>query len=191
MEVKRQISLLASEELEKDSLGVAYLFDADFDNGALHVWTGTREMQWKGNIYIPDHGLGEVNEINETTDTASNGLVVSFGAFPSELLTLLSLGDYAGRRAAVHLAVLDTRDWTFIGEPITLYEGIMDGDELTDDGNNAVISLKLERRDLDHKRARPLRYSTEHQRLLFPDQSDRGLEWAPKMNDLNVVWKEI
>jgi outer membrane protein assembly factor BamB len=90
-----------------------------------------------------------VEDITETADSAQQGIAVRLSGIPSALFTSATLGNYQNRTAEVALVVFDA-DMAVIGDPVSLFRGLMDQDTVNDDGqqvavvtrNNELVALR-------------------------------------------------
>ena len=69
---------------------------------------------------------------------------------------------------------------------LKLFAGRADVMTIADEGATCTISLAVENRLVDLRRARPRRYEPEDQHVYFPN--DKGFNYVPTLQDRNIKW---
>lgn len=160
---------------------------ADFPDATVRFWSGLGVIEWDGQTWYGAGSMLAIEDITETTDSAQNGLSAKLSGIPSSIFTSVSLGNYQNRAAAVWLGAMDEQAQLMM-EPINFFRGVLDSDQIEDDGTNVVITISAESRLSDHLRARVFRYSHEDQQTLYPSANDLGLEFVAALQDAEIKW---
>ncbi len=186
----RPIDTLTGAAIGGTEVRLALLVFADFENDPAYMWTGIGNLQWGGQEWVGVADLLGLSEVEETADTASKSLRVQLSGveLSGKPFVPSMLGNYQGREARVFLAFLDEDFVALVGEPLLVFDGLMDSDEIGLSDDAVTVAIRIVRRDSDQLRPRPLRYTHEDQRLIYPDADDRGLESVPLMQNNNLQW---
>jgi hypothetical protein len=141
------------------------LFFGDFPT-PWRTWTGYGTLDWGGHEWV---GIGDALKMSaseETVDTGGEGLeLVLSGVDPAKLSLVLSQ-DISGRDVEIWFGFLDASN-AIIPDPWLEYAGLADLLSHTEDGREAVLSLKLETPWSDTD-ATNFRYTDASQKGLFP-----------------------
>lgn len=184
----RTIHTDTDAELDESVTGLGVLFYGDFPGDPLRMWTGNYPLSFGGETW---HGVGDLvsaTEVSESLDGASSGMSVTLTGLEHSQYAVESLGDYQGRDAAVYLAIIDPELGEVVGDPVLLFSGLMDSDETVDDGEGVAVTIDIERRDADHLRPRPLRYTYEDQRMIQGNGDDLGLTFVTSVQNNRLLW---
>lgn len=193
MSEERDITGLVKAESAKDTLAPFFAVHADFPSGAIRIWTGAGEIEFGGHTY---QGVGEFLSIElaaESIDTAAQGVSATLSGIPTGILDPVTLDEYQGQTAELYFGYLDTDQDNLqtIADPVLLFTGQMDTDEVRDDGRNAQVTIHAEHRLSDHLRRREWRYTQESQHALQGSTADKGLEFIPTLVEAQIQWGEI
>lgn len=176
-----QSSLTAAEVLP------VFLFRADFDEGAVYMWSGFGDLTWDSKTWTGTGTFGSVSEIEESSNVQANGVTVSLNGIPSEIIAIALTYEYRNRPCRLYLgAVSVATPNTLVDDPLTEVGGRMDVMAMEDSGETGSISIKIENRLIDLARARERRYTHDDQQVEYP--SDLGLEYVAGLQDKNVSW---
>ena len=164
------------------------LFHADFPSGAIRIWTGLGSLDWNGDTYLGVGDLVSVSGTVEGSDTSVKSLVVTLAGLDASLLGALENDDYHSREGNVWMGLLD--DSGIIPDPYLLFNGRLDSDEIIIKGGKGATTVNLTVTDYlaDLLRVRAWRYTHEDQQALYPGEGDKGLEFVPKLQNLEISW---
>ena len=175
------------DAIDENVIRPALLYYADFPDGAVRMWSGLGILMAAGQEWLGFGDLIAVEDVTETSDSAQHGISVRLSGIPSELFTKVTLGGYQNRRAEVSMVVFDG-DGDLIGEPVTLFRGLMDSDSVRDSGNEVSVTMNLESALSDQLRPRIYRYTHEDQQTKYPGIGDKGLEFVAALQNLQLKW---
>ena len=165
----------------------ALLVYADFPDLPVRIWSGEGPLEAGGYTWTGVGDLLAVDDITETADSAQQGIAVRLSGIPSSLFTAATLGNYQNRTAEVALVLFDA-DMAIIGDPVSLYRGLMDHDTVSDDGQEVSVTIQLESSLSDQRKARAFRYTHEDQQTLYPTAGDKGLEFVAALQNIQIRW---
>ncbi len=165
----------------------ALLLFADFPSGALRCWTGYGDLSWSGNTYAGVGDMIAVEAYEETTDTRSAGMSFTASGIDSSMLSDLIADDYQGRRCDVHLAMMDGA--AVVDDPVLLFRGFLDSDNISEDGQTATVNVKAEHRIVDILKSRTYYYTPEDQNALHPSASDKGFDFIAALQSKELIWR--
>lgn len=166
---------------------LALMFYADLPSGEWYGWTGYRELSYDGHIWEPVGGLVEVGDYEESTDSAARGITVKFSHIAEASFADILDGSYWGKAAQVWLATINTTTHEITGRYVW-FSGSMDDDEVSVSPDGVEITVKLEHALSDLLRQRLYRWTTEDQKLLYPDTTDTGFDYVYMQQDMEFPW---
>ena len=158
--------------------------DLAFDGGDFLSWTGYGNITFGGKTYIGSGDVISVSPPQETAQIQANGINITLSSIPSELVSSALSETYQGRTAIVYLGALS--NGSPVADPYAIFQGQMDLMTISDNGESAIIKLSAESRLIDLDRARERRFTSEDQKIDFPD--DKGLEYVDDLQDKEIVW---
>ena len=173
--------------IQQNVVRPALLCYANFPDGEIRIWSGFGTLYAAGQEWLGLGSMIAIEDITETADTAQNGMSVKLAGIPSDLFSAVILGNYQNRRAEVSLVVFDA-DGEIIGEPVTLFRGLMDSDTVRDTGREVSVTIHLESALSDQLRPRIFRYTHEDQQTKYPAAGDKGLEFVAALQNLQLKW---
>lgn len=187
MTTERPLDPDTKAALNENAVRLALLVYADFPDGEIRMWTGIGPLFAEGHDWQGVGDLLGVEDVTESTDTAQNGMAVRLSGIPSEIFSMLTLGNYQNRRAEVSLLVFGD-DLEPVGAPVRLFAGMMDSDSVKDSGIEVSVTIQLESAMSDQLRPRVYRYTHEDQQTRYPEAGDKGLEFVASLQNLYIRW---
>jgi len=159
--------------------------EADFDSGALNLWSGVGELTYNSVTYVGAGNLLNIGSIQENVELRANGLQITLSGVLSPLLNKALTEDYQGRELVVKLGAMDSSN-NVISSPVIVFSGFMDTMVIADSGEQAVIQVSVENRLIEFERNRVRRYTDNDQRIDYPN--DDGFEYVAEIQEKNIVW---
>lgn len=165
------------------ALNLVYM---NFPGGALRLHTGYGTISFGGNDFTGAGNLGQISEIEETTDLRAAGISLALSGVPSELLSKVLSENIRNRDIKIWFCTCDDQ-MQIVGTAILVFDGKMDTMAIDDQGQTSSIQVTAESRLIDLARPRTQVYTDEFQRTI--DATDNGLEYladlANKANSFN------
>jgi hypothetical protein len=93
--------------------------------------------------------------------------------------------NYQSRDATVFFGALDNNN-AVIADPYAIFKGFMDIMSITEDSETATMSLTLESRLIRLENSTLRRFTSEDQKIDFPD--DLGLDLIASLQEKELVW---
>lgn len=153
----------------------AFLLDAEFESGVVHIWTGLSDKDWNGNTYIGAGNLAGISPIGETDDLRSEGVTLTLSGIPSSLLAV-ALGEVRqGLPATIYLALVKD-DGEFAADPYASFSGRIDVPSIEEGAEISMIQLTVESHLVALQRPRIRRYTDADQQNEYA--GDLGFEFA-------------
>lgn len=165
----------------------ALLVYADFPDLTVRIWNGEGPLEAGGYTWEGAGKLLAISDVTETIDSAQQGIGVTLSGIPSSLFTSATLGNYQNRTAEVALVLFDA-EMAIIGDPVSLYRGLMDSDAVSDDGQEVSVTIQIESSLSDQLKARAFRYTHEDQQTLYLAAGDMGLEFVAALQNIEIRW---
>jgi len=185
-------------------------------SGNLYFWTGLGEISHGGNTYTGAGQFLTVSNITETADLRAAGATITLSGLPQEVVALALQQPYQGRICRIKFGMVNanrnrtiTEDGIAItledtgdvdsseGDPVVmidLFVGYMDQMNISENPEEASISLSVENKLVDLQRAKVTRYTSEYQkkkyRDAFPSASDedRAFDFINELQNKPLNW---
>ena len=148
-----------------------------------YYWTGLGDLTVAGVTYGGAGNLLNISALPETSEIKAANATISLSGINGALLSTALQTQYHGRLARVKFG---------LGDPVTLVEifvGYMDQMTIDEGPDSCTISLSLESRLVDLERPRPVRFTTESQRMRFPNKTpDKAFEFINDLQTKPLMW---
>jgi hypothetical protein len=171
-------------EVTTAQLSPILMVDMEFST-PVYLWTGYGTLTYGGKGYLGMGDLGNVAPIEETTDLSARGVTFQLSGVPTAFISLALDENYQGRNCSIMLGALSTTA-SLIASPVTVFVGKMDVMAISDDGEQAQITMSAESRLIDFRRVRESRYTDEEQTAIDP--TDKGLEFVTAIQEKTIYW---
>ena len=183
--MSRDVTSSVNAIFESQSVTPFLAIDLAFDGGNFVAWTGYGNLTFGGTTYVGAGDFLSVSPIKESSEVQANGIDITLSGVPSDLISSALNETYQGRSCKLHLGVLDSSN-AVVSDPYVLFSGRMDLMSIDDSGETANINITAESRLIDLDRTRERRYTSEDQKIDFPN--DKGLEFIADLQDKEIVW---
>lgn len=182
--MSRDLTSALNSEFTSNDMAPFMAIDLAFDGGDFRTWTGYGNIEFGGNTYVGSGDIINVGPVNESSEIKANGISITLSGIPSDLISSALSDPYQGRSAKLFLGIIN--DGTVVADPYMIFKGSMDLMTIDDSGDTATIQLTAESRLIDLDRARERRYTSEDQKIDFPN--DKGLEFITSLQEKAIVW---
>ena len=173
---------------EKEVQHVAHLFEAQLDRETLRLTTAAKNIlvvsERETQTFLSVGALGAVSSVEEGAELQAYSVAVSLCGINSDLIAVAQQEHVQGRRANIHLALLDDNS-NLIGTPILLFAGRIDN-MLWQVGNNPSITLTVKNPLADWERNKLRRYTHSDQQHIFPE--DNFFEYINTISERPITW---
>ena len=179
-----------------------------FENQTLNFWSGLGDLNIDNVVYTGTGKMLQLSQIEETSEIAAKGAVISLSGIPSDLISLAIQTPYQGREAKIFFGakdvivdLLDQENGDYLltenseniritvddGEGMSeIFAGYIDTMNIEEGAETSTISLTLESKLLQLERARIFRYTNQSQKARFPN--DKGFEFVEDLQDKAFSW---
>ena len=164
----------------------AFLFHAEFDEGAVSLWSGYGDIIWNSITFTGAGDFGGLSEVEESENVQANGVSFTLSGIPSALISASLTYAYQGRPVTCWLAALNTSTNAIIPDPYPVFAGRMDTMTIAEGADTATISLTAESKLVELNRANSGRYTNEDQQERYP--GDLGLEYVTALQSREDSW---
>ena len=186
MSVERDLTAGMVTEITAKALAPIILIEGEFATGTARYWSGIGTLSWNGYDWTGVGDLLAISPIEESTQMSAKGFTVTLGGQSSASLALALSACRQGKPGRIWLGALDATG-AVVADPVLLRSGRLDTAGESDAGDTATIAVTYEDNNNDLERAMDYRYTTESQRLFYPD--DLGFEFVQGLQDAVDVWK--
>jgi hypothetical protein len=205
--MSRDLTAQTLEAIKEDVVYPFFAVELLFDNqNTLRMWTG------QGTLVLGDGtqwvGLGtllNISTVEETSEIAVKGAVLTLTGVASETLSLALNQPYQGRVCNIYFGTLlkgfiQQENDSYIllqdGGRIYLQEssktlneifsGYMDQMNISEGADTSTIELTVENKLIDLERARVARFTSAYQKSVY--SGDRGLDFVESLQDKEISW---
>lgn len=161
------------------------LAEADFDSGAVRVWSGIGDLSWDSKTWTGVGDLGSVAFAAETGSLVATSAVLTLSGIPSSLIAIALAEDYQERPANIWFGALDT-DGSVIADPEEIHGGRMDVMTIDEDADTATVSVSVESNLIHLEVPKQRNYTPEDQKEEF--SGDTGFDQVAALQDAEIVW---
>ena len=180
----RGITSALNTELTAETLEPFFAVELAFSGGSVLVWTGYGNITIDGDTFVGSGDLLGISGLTESADVQANGVTIALGGLDSALVASALTEEYQGRACKIYFGALSSG--SVIADPYLVFSGRMDIMTIDDSGSTSDITVTAENRLIDLDRARNRRYTTEDQKIDYPN--DRGLEFVTDLQDKTIIW---
>ena len=164
---------------------IFFALKAEFDSDDILIWTGTDDLIINSETYIGAGSLLTISSMEETTELASNGVVVSISGMDATVVNLALTENYQNRPITIFLGYVmgGTNE---VAGTITLFKGRMTSLVINDTPTGSSVTIDSESRLVDLDRPSHFRYTKESQNFLH--SGDTSLNRVSSLQDKQIVW---
>jgi len=171
-------------EVTAQTLEPAVAVELFFDSGTIRLWSGHESRSYGGNTFLGAGNLLSVSLANESIDIAAKSVSVGLNGINSSIVSLALSEDFRDRTLKIWLWFLDSG--SIVADPYNLFTGYMNTINIQDSGETCTIAVTAESRLVDLQRPRLRRYTSEDQKISFPN--DLGLDFVTNIQEAQVNW---
>lgn len=146
------------------------LAQADFDTGALRLWSGVGPITWDGETWTGAGTLLSIEAIEETEGMKAVGTAFQLAGADAALLTLAEEEDYQGRRVRIWVGALDDAGVVVV-DPVQIFTGFLDVMEPEEGGETCIIRCTAENHLVALERPTGRVYTAEDQKMDYPNDT--------------------
>ncbi len=196
--------------LSDAEIQIFFAVQLNFDSQQLNLWTGLGEISIDGNTYTGAGNFLTFSSIDETSEIAAKGAVITLTGIPSDLLSLALSEPYQGRVCRIYFGVLDAKTFYLLQENADLIEdengvgigidfntaaddviteifgGYIDQMNITEEAETCTIGVSVESKLIDLERQRTFRYTSESQKAKYPN--DLAFDFVEDLQDKKFSW---
>lgn len=200
-----------SENLDQATIRPFFAIDLMFADSPLYFWSGLGDLAIGAVTYLGAGNLLNISTMTETTDTQAANATVSLSGISSAMLSVALTTKYHGRIARIKFGMTRMNEAFLLRETsgyilqesgallsvssgdsealTTLFVGYMDQMTIEEGPETSFITMALESKLVDLERPRPIRYTSEGQKLRFPNSSpDKAFDYITSLQDKPVMW---
>lgn len=170
--------------LSDSVLKPVYFFKFEFPSGNLYLNSSDRTINFDGNDYLASGNIGNLTDIEETSELQANGLKLTLTGIPNAYVSIALTTEYQGSKATLYLGFLSA-NYTLVDDPFVIFVGKVDVMSIGL-SETATIELQIENRLIDWERSKISRFTNEEQQNLF--SGDLGLEFVDSVAEKELFW---
>lgn len=163
--------------------GVAQLVDMDLPI-PWRVNTSKWPLTWNGRLYLATHGVGRIEEIDDTPNEIK-GVKFELPALIDAELAEAIAGQPQGRAVTIYTAIFRSDTWR-ITEAVVDFAGRLDTFQIAESDELSSIQATAENIGIDLLRPCNIRYTQGDQQRLHP--GDNSFEFVVDQVDREIVF---
>lgn len=174
-----------SSEFLNEIVRPAYFVELQFKTATTYNWDGVGPISTLSQTW---QGLGDlisISNIKETADLKATEIEISLDGVDPDYVSIAHTEEYQGRRGIVYIGALD-ESGDLVVAPKRIFSGLMDVIVDEDAGETSTLTLSIVSRFIDNLRQKPLRYTDQAQKSLFP--ADKSLEFVAALPGKSIFW---
>lgn len=177
------------DQLNADKKRPILLFTGEFISGIVNLWSGIGTITHNDVEYIGFGGiLLGISSVMAEDEISSNGVVVRLSGIDETIRGLVLNNVAQGKSGKFYIGFIDD-DGNIVNDIVNVFEGRLDVPEITDTGSDITINISYESKLKDLQRAKEIRFTSEGQKALFPE--DNGFEFVTAIQEWNGNWGSL
>lgn len=184
--MSRNLDSTYAAGLAAGTIAPVRLVQLAFKSQTIYCWSGAGPLVWNGNTFLGVGSLGKMSDISEGVDLQASGVTLTLSGVDPLLFGECMTDIQLGATARIWRGLWDIDAGGLIGVPYQTFRGQVDQPAFAISGQEMEITLALESRIAQLRRASCRRYTSADQRVEFPTDSAFG--WVEQLNDLALVW---
>ena len=149
----------------------------------VHDWLG--EITWNGHQWTGVGNLGELKDIEETTEISNISVQLVLSGVNTDLLSKALTSNYYRRSTWIYIGMLNAATGQLTAGADILWQGYMDVMTVQVAGDEMALILTAENEDADLDRPSGTLYSNAQQQADYP--GDKGFEYL-KFGETQIRW---
>lgn len=163
---------------------LALLAEIEHPDATVRFWTGIGKLVWNNLVWTGSGTLGTVAPIKHTTDLAIQEISFTLAGVDPAMAGQVN-DDVRNRRGRVWLACM-AKGNAVVPEPFQIVDALLDYQTLSATEEGTTISIVARTGFYTLERALNETWTTEEQRLLYPD--DSGLDLISELQNQAIQW---
>lgn len=180
----RSIGATNTTEVAKSQVSPVFLMEFNFST-VLRFWTGIGPLSWDSKTWTGSGDVIKLSDVSETTRVEAHGAAFQLVATDQTLISLALTEDIQGRVCSLYLGFLDSAG-ALVADPVGPWDFLMDVFSIDDDPANPTLTLTAESYLAALERDKIRRYTLDDHKIDFP--TDKGLEFVPVIQDVEITW---
>lgn len=170
----RSIHASTLAEIANNSLRIAHLVSIAFDT-PIYLTDHGRQVSYGGNDYSPSGHFLAMSDPSEQRKLNVAKVNLTLSGVSQEYISILLAQNWVNRSAVISKAFLDASG-AVIGDPISIFDGLLSNFQIRESDNGCRITLEIASHWADFQR-KVGRY-TNHNSQQFYFSSDMGMEFS-------------
>lgn len=161
------------------------LAEIEHPDGTARFWSGVGRLPWNGAIWYGSGALGTITPIKRTSELVIQDLTFALSAADPAIVATLD-DDVRNRAGRVWLACRD-RSGNVVADPMQIVDAELDYQSFSASEDGKVgIAITARTGFYTLERALDEAWTTEEQKLLYPD--DSGLDMISGLQNQTLQW---
>jgi len=172
--MSRSLNASTLAEIEKDAVRTAHLVKLSLTT-AVYMTDAGFDISYDGDTYQASSHLLEIDAVSESSDVRVGTVSIILSGVEQTFVAAFLGNNYIGKQALIYRIFLDASS-QIIGDPILIYDGRIDGFDMTETSNDSKLNVQMASHWSDFER-KAGRYTNPNSQALF-FTGDKGFDFA-------------
>lgn len=170
----RAIDTATAAILADDSVRLAHFLTFEFST-VLRFTDYGHSIDYDSNTYNAVNGFISLSDPSESEDLRVNTLTAQMSGVDQSFISIFLTGNWVNRRVVLQTVFLDASD-DVIGEPITIFDGLISGFNISESEKTSVVNISIASHWADFERKAGRLTNNNSQQYFF--SGDLGMQFA-------------
>lgn len=161
------------------------LYEGVFASSTVRLWNGYGDLSWNSQTWLGNGWFQGMEGGDETDEVEATDMGIVLSAVPSEVMSLVLGNQKQGALGKLYIGFLNSVG-AVIADPYLWWQGKYSHSEISEGGDQSIVTIHYESLLVDLNRAKELRWTHEFQQKLFP--GDRGFEYVQAAANWHGNW---
>lgn len=163
----------------------AFFVEMEVSTGFVRFWSGVGDLTWDARVWTGAGDLLQIAPAAETTEIAAKGISVTLTGIKASFLATILANLRQSKLLKCYIGFLNSNEVVIV-DPYLFFSGKVDEATITEEAQVATVTVQAESRLVDLRRVRIRRYTSEDQKIDFPQ--DEGFSFVPFIQNWTGQW---
>lgn len=181
----RPINNSTSALLDDPVVTPVILVKLELESETIRLTSSRTDIVFNSETYVANGWVMPPDGISESTDVGNYGFDLMLSGVNLALVSAILNNSNRGDPGSVYLALVNSSNG-IVGEPITLYRGLIDSCEIDDKVETSYVIIRLENDLARFDTSQNFRFTPESQAAYYSD--DAGFQYVSQLENWNGFW---
>lgn len=181
----RPINVSTAALLDDPVVNPVILVNLKLESETIRLTSSRTDITFNSETYVANGWVMPPDGISESTDVGNYGFDLVLSGVNLALVSAILNNSNRGDPGTVYLALVTSSN-VIVGQPVTLYRGIIDSCEIEDKIETSYVTIHLENDLARFDTSQNFRFTPESQSAYFPD--DSGFQYVSQLENWTGFW---